>query len=143
MYRGTHGRLYMKHGNWDSFYKEGIAYCDRAMVGDKNGYTAELLHGIVSMAAEKLLMALLLYHNRMPEGHTFIDLVSAAAGICDIDESLKSDLFLIDEMIPLCSLDPARSWKIDPSLKPRIMTTLKKTRNAVDNALCDRNTATT
>lgn len=88
------------HERWKTFYDEGIAYYERAVSGEANGYTPELLHGIVSMSAEKLLMALILRRNRLPEGHTFTELLNALPDILAADGSLRSDLALLDDMIP-------------------------------------------
>ena len=123
------------HERWKSFYDEGIAYYERAVLGEARGYTPELLHGIVSMSAEKLLMALIVRRNRLPEGHTFTELLNALPGSLDPDGTLRSDLALLDDMIPLCSLDPAQSWKIPEHLAPKIMRIAEKTRVSVDNAM--------
>ena len=120
---------------WKVFYDEGIAYYDRAVIGNANGYTPELMHGIVSMAAEKLLMALIVRRNRLPEGHTFTELLDALPDSLDPDGALRSDLALLDDMIPLCSLDPAQSWKIPAHLAPKIMQIAEMTRNSVDDAM--------
>jgi len=120
---------------WKVFYDEGIAYYGRAVIGNANGYTPELLHGIVSMAAEKLLMALIVRQNRLPEGHTFTELLDALPDSFDTDGTLRSDLSLLDDMIPLCSLDPAQSWKIPAHLALKIIPIAEKTRAAVDNAI--------
>ena len=127
---------------WKIFYDEGIAYYDRASIGNAKGYTPELLHGIVSMAAEKLLMALIMRQNRLPEGHTFTELLDALPGSFDSDGTLRSDLALLDDMIPLCSLDPAQSWKIPAHLATRIMQIAERTRDSVDDAMNGMSEAT-
>jgi hypothetical protein len=125
-------------GDWKPFYDDGAAYCNRAVAGARTGgYTPEVIHGLVSMGAEKLLMALLVSRGKLPEGHTFTELVSAVSGICEIDSALRKTLIGIDEMIPLCSLDPARSWKVPPSLIPDLTRAAIQVRAVVDKALAE------
>jgi hypothetical protein len=87
------------------------------------------------MGAEKLLMALLVSRGKLPEGHTFTELVGAVSGICEIDITLRDTLIGIDDMIPLCSLDPARSWKVSPLMIPDLTRAAIQIRAVADKAL--------
>jgi len=121
--------------HWELFYNDGIAYGKRAISGSlAETYSPEVLHGLASMAAEKLFMSIIMYHGKMPMGHTFFDLITAASEYFTIEASLKTILLEMDQIVPLCSLDPAKSWRVDPARVPSFISAVKMTRDAVDSA---------
>jgi HEPN domain-containing protein len=124
--------------SWELFYKEGLAYGERVKSGARSGkLSPSVLHGVAAMANEKMLMALLLYHRKHPEGHTFDDLIRAVSKISDISPSLKESLIRIDDLLPLCTFDPAPQKDITPEDVKEFVTATALTRQYVDDALSD------
>ena len=61
------------------FQREGDAYLKTARGARKRPqvFTPTILYGILSLAIEKHLMAILLQVDQLPDNHTFRDLVDA------------------------------------------------------------------
>jgi hypothetical protein len=124
--------------SWELFYKEGLEYGERVKSGARSGkLSPAVLHGVAAMANEKMLMALLLYHGRHPEGHTFYDLIRAVSKISAISPALKESLVKIDDLLPLCTFDPAPYKDITPDDVKEFVTATVLTRQYVDDALSD------
>jgi hypothetical protein len=127
-----------KSSSWKEFYTEGIAYGERVKNGARSGkLSASVLHGVAAMANEKMLMALLLYHRKHPEGHTFEDLIRAVSKISAVNPALKDSLLKIDAMLPLCTFDPAPYADISKDDVNEFVTATALTRQYVDDALCN------
>lgn len=123
---------------WETFYKEGLAYGNRVLSSGRSGkLNPDVIHGLAAMANEKMLMALLLYNGVHPEGHTFYDLISSVSKISPFNDDLKKDLLKIDDILPLCSMNPAPNVVIKQEDVDVIIRTVSLTRDYVDNALGD------
>lgn len=92
---------------WQKFFEEGSQFLSLATNGVKKPkkFNGEALYNILSMAIEKHFMALFLYKNYMPEGHTLQDLLSAATQFVKIDMELIKGLTFMDSMQDICSVD--------------------------------------
>lgn len=91
---------------WQKFFKEGSQFLDLAAEGSKNRkkFNSEALYNILAMAIEKHFMALFLYNNYMPEGHTLNDLLSAATKFITVDMELIKGLNFMDSIQDICSV---------------------------------------
>ncbi len=92
---------------WQKYFNEGSQFLDLAAKGVKNRkkFNGEALYNILGMAIEKHFMALFLYKNYMPEGHTLNNLLSAATNFISLDMELIKDLAFMDSFQAICSVD--------------------------------------
>lgn len=92
---------------WQKFFNEGSQFLDLAAKGVKNRqkFNGEALYNMLAMAIEKHFMALFLYKNYMPEGHTLNDLLSAATNFITVDMELIKGLAFMDSLQEICSVD--------------------------------------
>jgi hypothetical protein len=122
--------------DWQNFYSDGAAFHNRMRSGAQSGrLSPDVLHGLASLANEKLLMSLLMFHGIHPEGHTFFNLVSSAEQFCHIGKDLKKALMRMDEIVPLCTLDPAPYLPIDGSDVEMFVVTTEKVHEIVNAAI--------
>jgi hypothetical protein len=121
---------------WETFYKEGIAYHARMVQGAGRGsLSAEVIHGLASLAIEKFLMALIVHNGSMPEGHTFPDLLRSSKSYAVFDPDIEDALILMDEIQPLCTMEPV---PVKPVRRSDIGTFINASENikrVVDNLL--------
>ena len=98
---------YNQESEWQNFFKEGSQFLSLAEKGAKNRkkFNAEALYNLLAMAIEKHFMALFLYHNYMPEGHTLQDMLSAATQFIRVDMELIKGIAFMDSMQEICSVD--------------------------------------
>ena len=121
---------------WQNFYSDGSAFHNRMRSGALSGsLSPEVLHGLASLANEKLLMSLLMYNGIHPEGHTFFNLICSAEQFCKINNDLKKSLMKMDEIVPLCSLDPAPYKPVTGSDVEMFVATTEKVHAIVDAAI--------
>lgn len=99
--------VYSSSQEWQNFFKEGSQFLDLAEKGSRNRkkFNAEALYNMLAMAIEKHFMALFLYKNYMPEGHTLQDMLSAATQFIKIDMDLMKGISFMDSMQDICSVD--------------------------------------
>ena len=92
---------------WQNFFDEGSQFLDLAERGAKNRkkFNAEALYNMLAMAIEKHFMALFLYKNYMPEGHTLQDMLTAATRFIHVDGDLLKGITFMDSMQEICSVD--------------------------------------
>ena len=92
---------------WKKFFKEGNQFLDLAGKGvhNRQKFNAETLYNLLAMAIEKHFMALFLYHNYMPEGHTLQDMLSAATQFITVDISLIKGISFMDSMQEICAVN--------------------------------------
>ncbi len=109
---------------WQSFFHEGSQFLDLAARGSGNHrkFNAEALYNILAMAVEKHFMALFLFKNYMPEGHTLNDLLTAAAQFIHLDMELVKGLSFMDSLQDICSVhECTRKEPTDEEIKRMIV----------------------
>ena len=91
---------------WKNFYAAGIDYWNFAKNSAKRPdvFNAEIVYNVVGMAIEKLFMALLVYHDRLPYNHTLTDLVEAVKHIHNVDALLEEKLKYMDSLQEICAI---------------------------------------
>ena len=92
---------------WKQFISDGDKYLKTALNGTrrKEVFTNDLLYNIVSMAIEKHFMGLLLFHNKMPDNHTLIDLIRSIKEITEIESDLEKNIEYMDDFQNICAID--------------------------------------
>jgi hypothetical protein len=62
-------------------------------------------YNLMSMALESYAMAILDYHDTLPDNHTFTDLLTALDSVVEIDPELKSRILEHESIQSICSMD--------------------------------------
>lgn len=96
----------MAHQDWEKFMTDGDKYLRSAQGGQERPqvFTPAILYNIIGMAIEKHVMAALLFHDRMANNHTFVDLIEAAAELRPLDDELSTKLRELEGFQDLCTL---------------------------------------
>ncbi|MFH1217878.1 MAG: hypothetical protein V1706_15400 [Pseudomonadota bacterium] len=92
---------------WRKYFSEGDQFLALAGKGIHNleKFSPETLYNVVAMGIEKHLMALFLYNNNLPEGHTLTNLLSYGEKYLTIDGDILRTLAFMDSLQEICSLD--------------------------------------
>lgn len=92
---------------WRKYFSEGDQFLHLAEKGIHNPqkFSPETLYNVVAMGIEKHLMALFLYKNNLPEGHTLTSLLSYGEKYLAIDGDIFRTLAYMDSLQEICSLD--------------------------------------
>lgn len=94
---------------WDFYYEEGLGFYDTAansFNGKGKQFNNELLFNIISMSMERLLVSLLLFHNKMPLSETVSGLIRELENLVDWPDEFRKKVRLLNRFVYLCSLDP-------------------------------------
>ena len=89
--------------NWTTWLQEGDQYMKA--YGTKNLFGPEIRYNLVSMAFEAYTMAILDFHNSLPENHTYSDLMYALETVIPIDKTLKNRILKYENIQSICSIE--------------------------------------
>lgn len=103
------------------FLKEGDAYLKTVLNAGKRPeiFTPEIVFNLLSMAIEKLMMAILTHSGCLPDNHTFDQLGEAFHAVSPLDERDRDMLAELDAHNNLCSLDAFKQIIPDASTMAR------------------------
>ena len=122
-----------KPPEWQTYYKEGSQFLDLAAAGihNRKKFNGEALYNILAMAIEKHFMALFLYKNYMPEGHTIKDLLTAASNYIVIDLELVKGLDFMDSIQNICNIHEFHKKEPTPGELEKMVTIAQGVKNCV------------
>jgi len=83
----------------DQYLKTAVGGLKRETV-----FTPEILYNVLGMSIEKYCLALLYYKEKMPDNHTFLDLVDAMSAVVSFPADLKEELKALQGYQEICSL---------------------------------------
>lgn len=89
--------------NWKTWLLEGDQYLKA--YGTKNLLGSEIRYNLISMSFEAYTMAILDFHNSLPENHTYTDLMYALETVIPINEVLKKRILKYEGIQSICSVD--------------------------------------
>lgn len=89
--------------NWKNWLQEGDQYMKA--YGTKNLFGPEIRYNLVSMSFEAYTMAILDFHNSLPENHTYSDLMYALETVIPIDKTLKNRILKYENIQSICSIE--------------------------------------
>ena len=92
--------------NWRTWLEHGDQYLK---AGSKNGENsrlgADIRYNLLSNALESYVMAIMDFHNDLPENHTYTDLISGLDKTISLDKSLKERILKYENIQSICSLE--------------------------------------
>lgn len=89
--------------NWATWLQEGDQYLKA--YGTKNLFGPEIRYNLASMAFEAYSMAVLDFHNSLPDNHTYSDLMYALETVITVDKTLKERILKYENIQSMCSVD--------------------------------------
>jgi hypothetical protein len=91
---------------WRRFFKEGEQYLKAATPKKgKSKFNNEIRYNLLSMSLEGYIMAILDYHNALPDNHTYTDLINGLEKVMTIDSTLKERILKYENIQSICSIE--------------------------------------
>ena len=91
---------------WRRFLKEGDQYLKAATPKkEKSRFNNEIRYNLLSMSLEGYVMAILDFHNSLPDNHTYTDLMNGLEKVITVDKSLKERILKYENIQSICSIE--------------------------------------
>ena len=91
---------------WETWLKHGDQYLKASTPRNKKSrFGTDIRYNLISMSFEAYVMAILDYHNDLPDNHTFTDLVVALEKVIPIDEKLKMSIIKHENIQSICAIE--------------------------------------
>lgn len=98
--------MYKSNLNWQTWLKNGDQYLKAATPkGEKSRFGTDIRYNLLSMSLEGYIMAILDFHNNLPDNHTYTDLVIGLERVMPIDETLKKRILQYESIQSICAID--------------------------------------
>lgn len=98
--------MYISDLNWKKWLKSGGQYLRAATPkSGKSRFGGTIQYNLLSMSLESYVMAILDYHQSLPENHTFTDLMAGLESVVQIDEDLKKRILSYENIQSICSIE--------------------------------------
>lgn len=92
--------------NWRRFLKEGDQYLKAATPKtEKSRFNNDIRYNLLSMSLEGYIMAILDFHNSLPDNHTYTDLIDGLEKVMSLDQSLKERILKYENIQSICSIE--------------------------------------
>ena len=102
--------------DWKKWLNNGDRYLSAATPkGEKSRFGPDLIYNLLSMSLEGYVMAIMDFHNTLPENHTYTDLVYALESVTRLDPALKSRILKHESIQSICSVD--KYYRTSPTEK--------------------------
>ena len=87
-----------------SYWEDACKYLRVAKGGLKRPkiFTPEILYNLLGLSIEKYFMAAMVKHGDLADNHTFSDLISSAARVCPVSDSLAKRLKEVETYQNIC-----------------------------------------
>ncbi|MFD1294795.1 hypothetical protein ACFQ5N_13205 [Lutibacter holmesii] len=95
--------------NWTTWLQEGDQYLKA--YGTRSRFGTEIRYNLISMSFEAYAMAILDFHNSLPNNHTYSDLMYALETVITLDESLKNRILKYENIQSICSIEKYHTVK--------------------------------
>ena len=92
--------------SWRRFLKEGEQYLKAATPKkEKSRFNNDIRYNLLSMSLEGYIMAILDFHNSLPDNHTYTDLMIGLERVMTVDKSLKERILKYENIQSICSIE--------------------------------------
>lgn len=92
--------------NWRTWLLQGDQYL-RAST-PKSGisrFGTEVRYNLISMSLEAYIMAIMDFHQALPQNHTYTDLIIGLETVIPLDEKLKNRILQYENIQSICSIE--------------------------------------
>lgn len=91
----------------NTYIQEGKSYLQTAKSFHiSRRFDLSVVQDLVAMSGEKIIVGILAFHDYMPEGHTYTELIKDLEKRISLSSADKKSLLNLDKQQNLCSLDP-------------------------------------
>jgi len=98
--------MYKSNLNWHRWLKNGDQYLKSATPkGEKSRFGTDIRYNLLSMSLEGYIMAILDFHNNLPDNHTYRDLVIGLERVMPISLTLKKRILQYENIQSICSIE--------------------------------------
>lgn len=90
---------------WKDWLREGDQYQNAAKYHPNKAarFDTTFQYNVIALALESYTMAILDYHKKLPDNHTFTDFVEALQKVTPLDPELKDRIIRHEQIQQLCS----------------------------------------
>ena len=98
--------MHMENLNYETWLRHGDQYlgASSSNKSDKK-FNPTIRYNILSMALESFVMAILDFHQSLPDNHTYTDLIFALEQVAPIPQALKAKILKYENIQSICSMD--------------------------------------
>lgn len=92
--------------NWRTWLTQGDQYLKAST--PKSGvsrFGTEVRYNLISMSLEAYIMAIMDFHETLPQNHTYTDLIIGLETVIPLDEKLKNRILQYENIQSICSID--------------------------------------
>ena len=92
--------------DWKKWLQNGDQYLSAATPRvEKSRFGPDLQYNLLSMSLEGYVMAIMDFHDALPENHTYTDLISSLETVAELDQGLKSRILKYENLQSICSIE--------------------------------------
>jgi len=90
--------------NYLTWYRKANEYLSgvKGKNGNPSKFSTTIQYNMIAMAFESYAMAILDYHNKLPENHTISDLLNALDNVISLNASLRNRIIKHEEVQLIC-----------------------------------------
>ncbi|MFI1772766.1 hypothetical protein [Thalassobellus citreus] len=92
--------------NWRTWLLEGDQYLKAST--PKSGvsrFGPEVRYNLISMSLEAYIMAIMDFYKKLPQNHTYSDLIRGLETVITLDEKLKNRILRYENIQSICSIE--------------------------------------
>lgn len=92
--------------NWETWLAQGDQYLKAAT--PKSGvskFGTEIRYNLISMSLEAYVMAIMGFHKKLPENHTYSDLIYGLETVVPLNKTLKNRILQYENIQSICSIE--------------------------------------
>ena len=92
--------------NWRTWLTQGDQYLKAST--PKSGvsrFGTEVRYNLISMSLEAYIMAIMDFHETLPQNHTYTDLIIGLETVIPLDEKLKNRILQYENIQSICSIE--------------------------------------
>ena len=102
-----------KH-NWQTWLVQGDQYFKAATPKSEiSRFGTDIRYNLISMSLESYIMAILDFHQTLPDNHSYTDLITALETVIPLDVKLKKRILQYESVQSICSVD--KYQRINPT----------------------------
>ena len=92
--------------NWETWLTHGDQFLSAATPKkEKSRFKEDIIYNLLSMSLESYIMAILDFHETLPDNHTYTDLITALERVMPVDKNLKNRILQYENIQSICSIE--------------------------------------
>lgn len=93
--------------DWKTWLAQGDQYLKAGTPkdGKKSKFGGEIRYNVLSMSLESYVMAILDFHQNLPDNHTYTDLMDGLDRVIKVDPKLRERILKYENIQEICSVE--------------------------------------